>query len=1770
MMQTHIMVDGQQCQNIFTQPTSTTALNNPSYHGDYNGAWDNRSPAFVYQTPPVPPTNHPQHRGQQVFQSRHVTNGNHGHIVSPNMRPFPVSSSFGPIQGNTNQTVGSVHQQPLRNHFFTNGHVTYASSPANFPKTLYTAQQTPMRPDVYVARENQQNTQVFVQAHNYNISQESMRSSRPGNVPQLPASLSHGNRAINQGHLQRELILRQSTGGQVSIPAVQDAGAYHSLQDAGEYSSAQFYPCRESVNGDRGAWNNWHEAMRTGRRESLNLQSAVKVAMVEQKGGTWQGVRDLRQEMGSVRGVTKNCGMEVKLNPKFEVQCPTGVQGHVHGTECRGQGLATSSPNSAVPAQNTSLHPQPVDHTVSWAKPFLHRKVDGLLRSLLKNTEVIPNTGMPQVQAQCGETAIAPHSSLSWSSSPGSRSDKRFMNQLHMATAQQSYQSVPSQSGAVNPPQYHAFPDQQGELLSTGLQPPPTAQGPVGRNTKGAANQTYRRGLTMPPPYVSPGTKSGGTGEAVKHIKAIKMANHAPNQPSASGCEFPDAGSYHEPSIATSAFPSQAVQSGKLPCRSQTAGNSMTGSERQVVSFATTPGNAFTAGNESCMSNQPASQADAQHRDNQLSSAGDSVKADHRKDYGETCGAKSPQTDSAPLSDAGSPSPEHVFKSPKVSSQQSKSSGSSSSQKAVAVVTPLSPQSWDPADETSSTCQTESDLPCKILSVISLSAESTAGLFDFKMTDTAFDSLLISMGTGEKDPQNIHSRVPTTVSLGSASTELAVPHQKMTPQMSGSTCQVIPPTADDSATQKIDPQPSNQQKSDLTLPTNPAPPTFCEVTPPSGMHFNMPGAQTSVAVHENRDLDGELENTIFDLSSVSIIEWTTAKVAKLITFFHQIEGTPKQEMDVKKTAELFGLQGYDDLPDVFSSNLYQSIMAEARSVCKEGENLVFSQINPTSLEAVAENCQILKHCPVRPSEEEDEVVKSNQALKGKMVRPETVTCRSNRNTPLPTPQSQADCALVDGTVDALSSIKIRVLPPEEARRIYCGEESEIVKLDNPQSTLPALEGQGDEMSQMGVQAYQWQPEEQQKEVKQVDVSCCSFCWIKMTTSYKKGFCACQFKSKIGQGGEGESKIDITSNQMEKSERLEVMESSVGGDSCPAGEHNTISVHEPETTKEYLPEEDLPEEDLPEENQHIEIKALSVSECSQSRPADNFTQEEGNNTEGEAIVSSGEPEEGRGAPDPSECSSSEILFDPDITVQEVIIPVLNVTEVENENVYSDYEETLKMAAAVSEKLWNGDVAKGEPPILLKVNVDEVPTSGLEAEDGAASGNMRLSSQGEVPNQLPEPMDIRDLERRIGGQTSLSLRQRLHKRLPSIEKHNHKGENVRRGEKGCKRRRWEKSPCSTSPVREPSPQSVKISEREEAVIKGIEHSHHNREKPLLVKRKGDHCFASPKLKLPKLHKDVHVCQESNFEKRPFVSKGISSKESPKQKADGRGMYLTLYGSSSKTGNRVVSSSGESVFKSQGGKSLPAPLTLGLSIHSKDSNHSVARIKSPAKQQVFSIWERSFVPLNHHKRSKTETTKQGKIKGYSNLGVGTKAANPTVCGGDPKSSRIQCRPQSSSQSTAATVKRRECNKHMGKREEKRNSTINTGKSHLGKDRESSFVPKASNKHRGKSQEKSSVPETGNKLLGKIHKRRALYLKWETNTWIRLKKRRAHQGNLQKISFLHLALCVSPRTPPQSGRPAEKQGSRIWRRPHCFSRKHKPPLTKTTGKRLKRSLKK
>ncbi|KAJ8382728.1 hypothetical protein SKAU_G00035060 [Synaphobranchus kaupii] len=1180
-----------------------------------------------------------------------------------------------------------------------------------------------------------------------------------------------------------------------------------------------------------------------------------------QKCSTQQEVRYLEQEMGCVRDVTKNWETELRLNPNFEVQCPPKVLDYVQGTVRGGQEVTTSTPNSAVPtaapAQNASPHQQPrqaMDYVTTWSNPFINseNKIDGLLRSLLITPKTSSNAAMHLAQAQCGGSApsgILPHSSLNPSSAPGNGSSKRAMNKCGAATAQKSYQCVPSRAAAVHPPQNHAFPTQQGELLSTSQQPLPypTAQGPVGQNTQGAANQTDRRGLAMPPPYVSPETKSRGTGEAVKHV----MANHAPNRPSASGS---DIGSYPEPSVGTSAFPSQAVQPGKQPCRDQTAGNLIIGSESQELSATPRPVNTLTAGNESCTGNQPAGQAEAQQKSTQTSFADDSVKAECRKAHEGTSGTESLQNGSTHLSNAAYPSSEPLFKPPKVSSQPKKSPGSSTSQKAVAVVPPLSPQAWDPAEETSSISHMEGDLPCKILSVISLNAESAAGLFDMKMTDTAFESLLVSKRTGEKNR------------------ELAVPHQQKTSQTSGSTCQVIPPAPGDSATEKIDPQTSNQQKSDSTSPANLASPPYTEDTPPSGIHSHVPGGQTGVAVHENRDQDGDLEKAVFDLSSVAITEWTTTRLVKLISLFHQIVGTPKQEMDVKKTAKLYGLEGYHDLVDVFSSDLYQSIMAEARSVCRESENsVVFSQIKPKSLEAVAKNCQILKHQPVLPSEEECELVKPSQAEKGKIVRTENVMYRSNRNTPLSMPKPQTD-APVGGTVDALSFIKITVLPPEEARRIFAGEESKVVKLEDPQSELPAQEGQGDETRQMEVELSQRRPEEQQDKEKQVDVSCCPFHWMKVTTSCKNSFCT----FKLGQGGEEESKIDPSGTQMEKGERVELIESSVGGDCSPAAENNTISVHEPETTKEYQPKEDLPKEDLPKEDllkedlpkedQHIETKAPHLSECAQSRPADDSTQEEGNSTEGEAMVSSGEPEEGRGVPGPSECSSSEILFDPDIILHEVIIPAPNVSEVESENVHRDCEETLKMAVAMSEQLWNERIAEAEHPILLQTNVDEVPTSGSEAEVDMALGSTRVGSQGEVPNQLPVSMDIRDLERRIGRQTSLSLRQRLHKRLSSTEKHDHEDEDDRRGEKECKRRCLEKSLCSTSPVREPSPQSVKDRERKEAVtvLKGTEDSHHNREQPLLAKHKGDHS-ASPESK--------PSCAKSQIGKDTFCSKGKS---------------------------------------------------------------------------------------------------------------------------------------------------------------------------------------------------------------------------------------------------------------------------------------------------------
>ncbi|KAJ8377275.1 hypothetical protein AAFF_G00261840 [Aldrovandia affinis] len=234
---------------------------------------------------------------------------------------------------------------------------------------------------------------------------------------------------------------------------------------------------------------------------------------------------------------------------------------------------------------------------------------------------------------------------------------------------------------------------------------------------------------------------------------------------------------------------------------------------------------------------------------------------------------------------------------------------------------------------------------------------------------------------------------------------------------------------------------------------------------------------------------------------------------------------------------------------------------------------------------------------------------------------------------------RAESTIKSDITDTLSSIKISMLPPEEAWLFFHGELSDVQKEEKPQSELSAGEGVKKEESQV---------EEEQTET-QVNVA------------------------EPGGVTEEEESVDSSFGRQENDESKEPMESSMAGDRSPATELNGALVHTPETSKDELP-----------------VGKEAADECTESKSVVDSTQDAVNGTEREDAGSCAEQEDRR--TDPPECSSVGSLPDIDPFGLLVVSPASNISGVENDDAYSESEE-LNAAAAVLEQLLRESVSEG---------------------------------------------------------------------------------------------------------------------------------------------------------------------------------------------------------------------------------------------------------------------------------------------------------------------------------------------------------------------------------------------------------------------------------------------------------------------------------------------
>eukprot|EP00063_Salmo_salar_P005163 XP_013979998.1 PREDICTED: uncharacterized protein LOC106561001 isoform X1 [Salmo salar] len=730
------------------------------------------------------------------------------------------------------------------------------------------------------------------------------------------------------------------------------------------------------------------------------------------------------------------------------------------------------------------------------------------------------------------------------------------------------------------------------------------------------------------------------------------------------------------------------------------------------------------------------------------------------------------------------------------------------------------------------------------------------------------------------------------------------------------------------------------------------------------VHVNQLSEETNEKVDSDED--------IFELSSIPVIKWTLGKLKELVDTVQsqKCTATPVES----KILSLYWDGDGPKLMDAARSGMLQNIMEEVRSVCGDDDDMssqsvIFSQARRKNWGQVEEKCAILKHDSVHPEfpAQESSWLNTNKQLddidkefgfpwslrydqktlhrgdeQTKLICTENEKSADSANdmqtevaqTKRPTP-SDSDAKEIQGSglahgstqtlslvkreagiifSDPFSSLEINVLTPEEALMFFSGQLPQDKVNEEDLLELPM------EMDAELIELKDYSVEDKSSErvdVKLTDLKlenkgdaqsedyCCLSRWMAVFSgSTNSSSCKCQYETKLGS-----AKATVNATPL-----VEV----------------TLSV-EPNTTKA-------------EQRECLQLSKSNgtAEEKREENPVNNLNPQSWKSTgiqECQTIVLSDSKSE------TARIYTNGVKSLPLSKAPALQLPINHTNIVEIEEVFSRYEDFIKVDTPISEIVWDDVQPKQKLPGLFQKRIECVQELGVILEEGNPRGSEVVPT---VPiptsNLQPQPTD------KIGFLTSLSLAQRCHKHLSPKTNCSYK---VKQKGVGLKRRCVE-SPHSNLPV----------PRKQRKMRDGLGPSFQLVPEVNLT---DDDVFEPPNTTTSKSLEEEKHSKGSNLQK-------------PTEHGIGNNIWrvgtvsLALFGSALQRKNGALTTDQRKDHNTSRARpfadNAPAPpITLSVNVNSWTSPPA----ESPIKQWILNEWNNSFIP--------TKTKSRGKVSKLQN---------------------------------------------------------------------------------------------------------------------------------------------------------------------------------------------
>ncbi|KAJ8332115.1 hypothetical protein SKAU_G00429000 [Synaphobranchus kaupii] len=1613
--------EGTQNHAFGMQSTNSAVRDNSRLRHSIPGGWINGNPnVYGSQTQSSPLSNshtvhHTPHNGQ-------IANGNYWNDKATHLTTVRNCGSFG-AQRNGSGPCEPVPQLALRNQTLINGNdsCTVASGPY-VPRSHYATHQNPLTADlpqtVMANGTNPQMTRTTTE-NKYCNSQEVLRFSGVASGPPPTGTQGHGNFTAAQ-HLNRNTGLLQGASVNPSF------NFYGSVD---RNPSHRYLPQATAVAG-QGVMSGGDGTVKKGIRKGMSSTGDAMAPPTGEITSTEEVLVDRGKDIRANPALFSSVGQ----HPGYLHGLLNRNRGPVVSSPCPRTGQSGSRNNTVQAQTSTTLHTSVINLLKSQAATANRTGTGSGTGSMVpERTNDIPPRSSAPTGAYCsninlpyysvnGNNSVSQH--CAFRSGPGySLSMQNVMEQQQPSSYFQSSSAASNfstNSLCTEKPSCHFSPT--GHQL-------PRAGNPV-RGRVQEANHHAQSSNGKAPLFFPPETLNKGVAVTTRQVEPTQTVKPAPSQIPLSNVEnqsgHPHAlGSGY---VCASTFPNQAkVPHRRLPDELP-AGDPPPYPQTHTYFVTVTknsPGTGFTAKNVIFM---PDDHESALRERLNLSSKEKTVNFDSGATYGALVSSSDPKKCETQLSTA-IPRAESVFNMPKPKNQQTCTG--SSGQRAVAVVPPISQQSSNSADEGSNIINANDGLPFKIKNVWSLTEEEY--VTQQKIDNAVSVSAPGDMGSDANlKPNVLTTSVPAVCIDSSPPSEwTASPLEKIAQALD-----LVSPSISNTAVSEMDIQTSNPP--DLQpKPIGVAHQT--EEISGLTSNVNDSKTQPSLDVSESGDQNGESKKNTFDLSSVPAYEWTIAKLNKLVSGLEWKQQSHQVEMDIDKLLSIYGSCSYPDLSNVFDSDLYMSIMNEVSSVSTQDQHaVIFSQIRRQSLNEVADNCHIIKHDAtysgkvyksswLNLNEQLDDIDKEHgfplhlrfrhkEKVEGKELNEsengnltEAPIEQETEKRPMPLVPTEVEMpASSDGvshSKDPLSSIEVNALASEELNKSENGNLAES-PIEQEMGTVPPVLTQTElPASEEGVRDYKDplssivisvlsgedarrffneqlanetkdlqsdvpKPDSEEsgsqmeaglpkrtlkeKDEGQMEVYCCLARWLCVMTGYgNKSVCSCQREAESNQE---KRKPTASSNDG----NVVPAASSLGG-----GPSRTV-----ETAKLV---HNIGTADL-----HGEKNVKSVSDkCTVTKHRSVGYPEQAtlHRTKGRSVEPPSERKAETRMKAPSELSRVENQAGPETPPASVSCGS-NVTEVEIQDVYSSYNEVLKIASAMSAPLWSRCSSKEMPHANLDGNDTSCGSTG--AGNVSLGCNEVVAKCGTFSQQVRSP-DAEGLQGRV----------HVHKHHASNDEHNHKVENIPKEGSKRKKRQWEISNPSSAGDLEKRNKKMKPQAVPEMKTTVVEY----KSKSLQEKCKGDHLSESLRSKVPKGVKSDHPrdIPGNNRDKEKISRNGKVVRVLSKPQEKTSIVSLALYGSSPQKQNgtlrlhRRMNSKPTEVESSVGTIPPPPPKTVSFHFPSKKTNpfEHWPTVKSLAKQQVFARWKSSLVPAKD--QSKPRNYKQ-------NARMGTKSPHVT----------------------------------------------------------------------------------------------------------------------------------------------------------------------------------